>query len=55
MSINIKELREFLGVIRYYRKFVRCYSHINKPLIKLLNKNNFDWNEIARNSFNQLK
>ena len=35
---NPKEVRGFLGVINYYRRFVKNLSEITKPLTKLLQK-----------------
>ncbi|GKC96067.1 putative reverse transcriptase domain-containing protein [Tanacetum coccineum] len=50
------EIRQFLGLAGYYRRFIESFSKIAKPVTKLTQKNvKFDWSEKAEAAFQLLK
>ena len=53
---NLKELRGLLGFSGYYRKYIRFYAMISKPLIDLLKKGvAFIWTHETEVAFQALK
>ncbi len=56
--ITKKDVRSFLGLTRYYRKFIKDYATIAIPLTNLLKKSlpgRVSWNEETDRTFEQLK
>ncbi|GFT22001.1 retrovirus-related Pol polyprotein from transposon 17.6 [Trichonephila clavipes] len=55
-SMDVHQLRSFLGLCTYYRKFVKNFSTIARPLHKLTEaKQKFIWTVDCNNAFNKLK
>ncbi|KAG9447555.1 hypothetical protein H6P81_013683 [Aristolochia fimbriata] len=52
---NVREVRSFLGLAGYYRRFIRHYAQIASPLTDLLRKDAFLWNEDTQQAFETLK
>jgi hypothetical protein len=53
---NVTEIRSFLGLAGYYRRFIEGFSQKAAPMTKLLKKGTpFIWNEACENSFQELK
>ena len=51
-----KEVKQFLGLIGYYRKFIPRFSDISRPLMKLTFHNvTFEWTEQCQKSFSHLR
>ena len=53
---SITEIGSFLGLPGYYRRFIKAFYKIAKPMTSLLEKGKeFKWTAACQDSFNQLK
>ncbi|CAJ2671898.1 uncharacterized protein LOC123891769 [Trifolium pratense] len=54
--VNVKGIRSFLGHAGFYRRFIKDFSKIAKPLSNLLNKDkSFNFDNSCLNAFEELK
>ena len=54
--INVKGVRSFLGNAGFYRRFIKDFSHIARPLTSLLAKDApFDFTDECFTAFHTLK
>ena len=52
---TLRHFQGFLGLTRYYHKFVKNYGRIETPLTTLLKKYAFSWTPEATKAFEDLK
>nr|ABA92080.1 retrotransposon protein, putative, Ty3-gypsy subclass [Oryza sativa Japonica Group] len=53
---TVSEIRNFLGLAGYYRRFIENFSKIAKPMTRLLQKDvKYKWSEECEQSFQELK
>ncbi|XP_038875012.1 uncharacterized mitochondrial protein AtMg00860-like [Benincasa hispida] len=53
---TVNEVHSFLGLVGYYRRFVKNFSSVALPLTNLTKKNNpFVWSQVCEQSFQELK
>jgi LPS O-antigen subunit length determinant protein (WzzB/FepE family) len=49
---NVIDIRSFLGLVGYYRRFIENFSKIAKPMTNLLKKTKeFEWTPKCEHSF----
>jgi hypothetical protein len=52
----VTEIRNFLGLTEYYRRFIENFSKIAKPMIELLKSNMpYVWSDKCEANFQELK
>lgn len=52
---NVTELRGFLGIYTYYKRFVRGLSQLATPLADLTKRGAFEWTQVAQEAFERMK
>ncbi|XP_019241412.1 PREDICTED: uncharacterized protein LOC109221383 [Nicotiana attenuata] len=53
---SVSDIRSFLGLAGYYRRFVEGFSSISSPLTRLTQKKvKFQWSDACEKSFEELK
>ncbi|KAL4302285.1 hypothetical protein GQ457_10G012390 [Hibiscus cannabinus] len=53
---NVKGIRSFLGHVGFYRRFIKDFSKISKPMCNLLQQNKlFVFHKVCQNAFEELK
>ena len=53
---TVKEIRSFLGHDSFYRRFIKGFSKISRPLCRLLEKDaKFDFDELCKAAFDEIK
>jgi hypothetical protein len=53
---NLREVQSFIGFCNFYRRFIRDFSRIARPLTRLAQKDvPFEWTEACQTAFNELK
>ena len=56
MPQNVKQVKQFLGHVGYYRKFVTCFSDISRPLTQFTRKNEgLNWTTECNKCFHMFK
>jgi hypothetical protein len=53
---TVSEIRRFVGLTSYYRRFIENFSKIGKPLFDLTKINQpYEWTELQEKAFQDLK
>ena len=53
---SVFEIRSFLGLVGYYKRFIEDFSQLVAPMTKLTRKEvKFEWNDLCEKAFQELK
>jgi len=53
---NMKDIRKFLGLANYYRRFIKDFAPVARPMNMLMQKDEkWWWEEIQQKAFDKLK
>jgi len=53
---NIKDIRKFLGLTNYYRRFIKDFARMARPMNVLIWKDEkWQWEKVQQKAFNELK
>ena len=53
---SVFEIHSFLGLVRYYRRFIEDFSRLAAPMTRLTQKEvKFEWDDLCEKVFQELK
>ena len=53
---SVFKIRSFLGLARYYKRFIKDFFRLATPMTKLTRKEvKFEWNDVCERAFHELK
>jgi hypothetical protein len=53
---DLEDIRSFMGITRYYRRFIEGFSKIAYPIMSLQKKGTkFNWSQKCQDNFNKIK
>ena len=53
---SVFEIRSFLGLARYYKRFIEDFSRLVAPMTRLTRKGvKFEWDDLCEKAFQELK
>ena len=53
---SVFKIRSFLGLARYYRRFIKDFYRLAAPMMRLTRKEvKFEWNDLCEREFQELK